>query len=155
MGQSQLSFLRDVGMPELAIMFIKDPQTRFSLALEANNLDAAYEAAKSLESADSWIRFTNSNKGRYLISHPRLGQQSLLNGKLSLTEQCYQKGKAYTQLSFLYAVTGQDEKLEKIGKIFRVRGEWSSAMTVALLSQNRTSVLDILECAGMSRFTYI
>ena len=70
-----------------------------------------------------------------------------------MTEQCYQRGKAYTQLSFLYAVTGQDEKLEKIGKIFRVRGEWSSAMTVALLSQNRTSVLDILECAGMSRFT--
>ena len=44
-------------MPELAIMFIKDPRTRFSLALEANDLNAAFDAAKSLDSADSWIRF--------------------------------------------------------------------------------------------------
>ena len=57
LGQSQLSFLRDVGKPELAIMFIKDPQTRFGLALEANDLNAAYDAAKSLDFADSWIRF--------------------------------------------------------------------------------------------------
>lgn len=56
LGQSQLSFLRDVGKPELAIMFIKDPQTRFGLALEANDLDAAFDAAKNLDSADSWIR---------------------------------------------------------------------------------------------------
>ena len=46
-------------MPELAIMFIKDPRTRFSLALEANDLNAAFDAAKSLDSADSWIRFKN------------------------------------------------------------------------------------------------
>lgn len=80
-----------------------------------------------------------------------MGQQSLLNGNLSMTEQCYQRGKAYTQLSFLYAVTGQDEKLEKLGRIFRVRGEWSNAMTIALLTQNRGIMTEILEAAEMSR----
>ena len=75
-----------------------------------------------------------------------------MNGNLSMTEQCYQRGKAYTQLSFLYAVTGQDEKLEKLGRIFRVRGEWSNAMTIALLTQNRGVMTEILEAAEMSRF---
>ena len=56
MGQSQLSFLREVGKPELAILFIKDPQTRFSLALEANDLAAASEAAQQLNDQESWIR---------------------------------------------------------------------------------------------------
>ena len=67
LGQSQLSFLRDVGMPELAIMFIKDPQTRFSLALEANDLNAAFDAAKTLDSADSWIRFIKSGREKLKI----------------------------------------------------------------------------------------
>ncbi len=69
-----------------------------------------------------------------------------------MTEQCYQRGKAYTQLSFLYAVTGQDEKLEKLGRIFRVRGEWSNAMTTALLTQSKGIMAEILESAEMSRF---
>lgn len=69
-----------------------------------------------------------------------------------MTEQCYQRGKAYTQLSFLYTVTGQGEKLEKLGRIFRVRGEWSNAMTVALFTQNRAVMTEILESAEMSRF---
>ena len=56
MGQSQLSFLREVGKPELAILFIKDPPTRFTLALEANNLEAALEAAQQLNDQESWIR---------------------------------------------------------------------------------------------------
>ena len=55
-GQSQLSFLREVGKPELAILFIKDPQTRFILALEANDLAAASEAAQQLNDQESWIR---------------------------------------------------------------------------------------------------
>ena len=54
-------------MPELAIMFIKDPRTRFSLALEANDLNAAFDAAKSLDSADSWIRFKKVGD-KYFIS---------------------------------------------------------------------------------------
>ena len=72
-----------------------------------------------------------------------------------MTEQCYQRGKAYTQLSFLYAVTGQGEKMEKLGRIFRVRGEWSNALTVALFTQNRAVMTEILESAEMSRFVLV
>ena len=56
MGQSMLQFLRSAGRPELALSFIKDPMSRFCLALEPNNITAAMDAAKILDTAEAWDR---------------------------------------------------------------------------------------------------
>ncbi|VDN30304.1 unnamed protein product [Cylicostephanus goldi] len=45
-GQSIISYLEKKGYPEIALHFVKDERTRFGLALECGNLDAALEAAK-------------------------------------------------------------------------------------------------------------
>ena len=129
-----MQFLRDVGKPELALGFIKDPQSRFSLALEANDLSSASEAASQMDCQEVWMR---------------LGEQSLLNGNIELTEKCYQKAKQYDKLLFLYTITGQKEKLSKLGRIFRVRGEWSQACHVALLVGDTNSVSEIFASSGL------
>ena len=91
LGQSQLSFLRDVGKPELAIMFIKDPQTRFGLALEANDLDAAFDAAKNLDSADSWIRLLKRREIN--IKFDKINLKSLIQFKFGTTESAEWKSE--------------------------------------------------------------
>ena len=135
LGQSQLQFLREVGQPQLALGFIKDPQSRFSLALEANDLSSASEAASKLDCPEAWMK---------------LGEQSLLNGNTELTEKCFHKAKRYDKLLFLYTITGEKEKLMKLGRIFRVRGEWSQACQVALLLGDTNSVSEIFASAGLN-----
>ena len=79
----------------------------------------------------------------------KLGEQSLLNGNVELTEKCYHKAKQYDKLLFLYTITGQKEKLTKLGRIFRVRGEWSQACHVALLIGDRNTLSEIFTSAGL------
>merc|ERR1719369_1704770 len=54
MGQSMLQFLRSAGRPDLALSFIGDPLSRFMLAVEANNLAAAMDAAMILDTSQAW-----------------------------------------------------------------------------------------------------
>jgi len=58
---------------------------------------------------------------------------ALLFGRLTVAETAYQKAKNFSGLKFLYTVTGQYNKLEKLARIFIVRRDWSSAYEVYLL----------------------
>ena len=135
-GQSQLQFLREVGRPELALGFIKDPASRCLLALESNHLEAAFAAAGEVNDEETWLR---------------VGQLSLLNGDLKVAEQSYQRGRLYERLMFLYLITGQRDKLDKLGRIFRVRGETSSLLQVGLITRAGDIVADTLALAGYTR----
>jgi coatomer subunit alpha len=53
-GQSIISYLQKKGYPEIALQFVKDPKTRFDLALECGNIDAALEMAKVIELEPYW-----------------------------------------------------------------------------------------------------
>ena len=128
-----MQFLREVCRPELALGFIKDPMSRCQLALESNNLAAAFAAASDLDDGDTWLR---------------LGELSLLHGKLELAEQSYQRGRHYDKLIFLYVITGQREKLVKLGRIFKVRGEVSSLVEVGLVVRDGDTIADSLALAG-------
>ncbi|XP_005058974.1 PREDICTED: coatomer subunit alpha-like isoform X2 [Ficedula albicollis] len=48
-GQSIIAYLQRKGYPEVALHFVKDEKTRFSLALECGNIEIALEAAKALD----------------------------------------------------------------------------------------------------------
>ena len=52
---------------------------------------------------------------------------------------------------FLYTVTGQREKLAKLGRIFRVRGDWSQLVTVMMILGDRDGLADTLVAAGQNR----
>lgn len=41
-GQSVIAYLQKKGYPEVALHFVKDERTRFSLALECGNIDVSF-----------------------------------------------------------------------------------------------------------------
>lgn len=48
-GRAIVAYLQSKGFPEVALHFVRDPQTRFRLALACGNIEAAMESAFSLE----------------------------------------------------------------------------------------------------------
>lgn len=133
-GQSIIAYLQKKGYPEVALHFVKDEKTRFSLALECGNIEVyisdiyggwrlqhfylnrclfliclflqvALEAAKALDERSCW---------------ERLGEAALLQGHHQVVEMCYQRTKNFDKLTFLYLITGNLAKLRKMMKI----GEW-------------------------------
>ena len=55
-GQSIISYLEKKGYPEVALQFVKDPNTRFELALECGNLEIGLETAKVLDKDLIWTK---------------------------------------------------------------------------------------------------
>ncbi|KAJ1339880.1 hypothetical protein BSLG_005540 [Batrachochytrium salamandrivorans] len=97
-GQSIISYLQKKGYPEVALQFVKDPKTRFDLAIECGNIDVALEMSKVIEKEEYW------NK---------LGIEALGQGNHQVVEYVYQRIKNFDRLSFLYVATGNVEKLKK------------------------------------------
>lgn len=59
-----------LGYPEVALHFVKDEKTRFTLALECGNIEAALEAAKSIDSTPCWDRLAKAalSQGNHQVS---------------------------------------------------------------------------------------
>ncbi|KAJ6610878.1 coatomer WD associated region-domain-containing protein [Mycena sp. CBHHK59/15] len=83
--------------------------TRFELALECGNLDAAMETAKTIDRPQCW---------------DRLVQQ--------IVEKAYQQTKNFDKLSFLCLATGSIDKLSKMQKIADARDDPMSRFHNAL-----------------------
>ena len=106
------------------------------LALESNDLEAAFLAAGEVKEEATWLR---------------VGELALLHGDLKVAEQSYQRGRLYDRLMFLYLITGQRDKLTKLARIFRVRGEISSLAQVSLITRDGDMMADSLALAGYDR----
>ncbi|KAG0560938.1 hypothetical protein KC19_9G025800 [Ceratodon purpureus] len=107
-GQSIIAYLQQKGFPEVALHFVKDEQTRFNLAVECGNTEVAVASAKEIDQKDCWHR---------------LGVEALRQGNHEIVEYAYQKTKNFERLSFLYLITGNLEKLEKMLKIAEMRND--------------------------------
>lgn len=116
-GQSIIAYLQKKGYPEIALQFVQDPLTRFELAIECGNLDVAIEMAKKLDRPRLWAR---------------LGTEALAHGNHQIVEMVYQKSRQFDKLSFLYLVTGNEEKLKRMAKIAEHRGDFASRFQNAL-----------------------
>ena len=77
----------------------QDENTRFNRALECGNIEVALASAQELDDKDTWHR---------------LGVEALRQGNHQIVEFAYQKTKNFERLSFLYLITGNEEKLKKI-----------------------------------------
>ncbi|KAJ9580844.1 hypothetical protein L9F63_023975, partial [Diploptera punctata] len=140
-GQSIIAYLQQKGYPEVALHFVKDEKTRFSLALECGNIEVALEAARALDDKPCW---------------ERLGQSALMQGNHQVVEMCYQRTKNFDKLAFLYLITGNLEKLRKMMKIAEIRkdtsGHFQSALYLGLVTErmkilkscNQQSLHDLL-----------
>ena len=139
-GQSIIAYLQKKGYPEVALHFVKDEKTRFSLALECRNIEVRY--VKGAHSSCSCVQVALEAAGFKVTSllalsscsciqvaleaaralddkecWEKLGEAALLQGNHQVVEMTYQRTKNFDKLSFLYLLTGNLEKLRKMMKI--------------------------------------
>ncbi|CAH0555045.1 unnamed protein product [Brassicogethes aeneus] len=139
-GQSIISYLQQKGYPEVALHFVKDDKTRFSLALECGNIEIALEAAKSLNDKSCW---------------DELAEAALWQGNHQVVEMCYQRTKSFEKLSFLYLVTGNLDKLVKMTKIAEIRKARSSQYHGALLLGDLKERVKVLKDSKQYALAYL
>lgn len=96
-GQSIIAYLREKGHAAIALQFVKDPSSRFDLALECANLQVAWDAAQSLNSPQIW------NK---------LAQEALQMGKTDLALQALSLAQNSSKLSFLSTILGKSSPFD-------------------------------------------
>ena len=138
-GQSIIAYLQKKGYPEIALQFVQDPQTRFDLAVECGNLEVAIEMAKKLDRAKLWAR---------------LGTEALSQGNHQVVEMVYQKLRQFDKLSFLYLVTGNEEKLQRMGKIAERRGDFSSRFQNALYLDDVGERIQMFKEVDLCRWSF-
>ncbi|KAM9719470.1 coatomer subunit alpha [Menidia menidia] len=139
-GQSIIAYLQKKGYPEVALHFVKDEKTRFSLALECGNIEVALEAAKALDERSCW---------------ERLGEAALLQGHHQVVEMCYQRTKNFDKLTFLYLITGNLAKLRKMMKIAEIRKDMSGHYQAALYLGDVSERVRILKNCGQKSLAYL
>lgn len=133
-GQAIISYLQEKGYPEVALHFVHDSRTRFKLALACGSIQVALSVAHDLDDA-AWIQ---------------LGVQALRQGKYEVVEMAYQKTKQFDQLSFLYLITGNVDKLRKMLKIAEMRNDVMSVVHNSLYLGEMEERVKILEATGQS-----
>lgn len=138
-GQSIISYLQQKGYPEIALQFVQDPQTKFDLAIECGNLEVALKQANEIQKAPVW---------------KILGDEALSQGNHEIAELVYQKLKQFDKLSFLYLITGNTPKLQKMETIAAQRGDVNSRFTSNIYLGGVESRLEILRESGMFSLAY-
>jgi coatomer protein complex subunit alpha (xenin) len=139
-GQSIIAYLQKKGYPEVALHFVKDEKTRFGLALECGNLQVALEAARVLDDKAVW---------------EALGEAALLQGNHQITEMAYQRTKDFEKLTFLYLVTGNLDKLQKMMKIAQIRKDTHGHFQTALFLGDVDERVKVLKDVGQLSLAYL
>ena len=112
------------------MQFVQEPQTRFELAVECGNLAVAVETARELDKPAMWTA---------------LSQAALAQGNIQIVELAYQKLKNFEKLSFLYLITGNTAKLDRMGKIAEHRGDSVSEFQNSLWTGNVESRIRVFK----------
>ncbi|KAL7567981.1 hypothetical protein ACA910_004568 [Epithemia clementina (nom. ined.)] len=148
-GRAIVAYLQSKGFPEVALHFVKDPKTRFRLALACGNIEAAMESAFALESQQQQQAESSGNPAAAAVANRdvwgELGSEALRQGNHQVVEMSYQRTKDFDRLSFLYLITGDSEKLKKMLKISNLRQDIMGRYHNALLlgdAKERTLVLE-------------
>eukprot|EP00397_Hematodinium_sp_SG-2012_P000797 GEMP01000798.1.p1 GENE.GEMP01000798.1~~GEMP01000798.1.p1 ORF type:complete len:1208 (+),score=227.47 GEMP01000798.1:233-3856(+) len=123
-GNVVIGYLKKKGFPEVALHFVDNHQTRFNLALEYGNIEEAMASAFVLDDQNFWSR---------------LGVEALRQGNQQIVEMVYQRTKNFDALSFLYLITGDLNKLEKMvmiaDKLNDVPRRFNNALMLGLVEE--------------------
>ena len=71
-----------------------------------------------------------------------------MQGNLEIAEKCCQQTKAFERLSFLYAISGATDKIEKMLKLSELRGDIMSRYSNTLYLGSAAARTKVLEDAG-------
>ncbi|ODQ66953.1 alpha subunit of COPI vesicle coatomer complex [Nadsonia fulvescens var. elongata DSM 6958] len=138
-GQSIISYLQQKGYPEVALQFVQNAEIKFELALECGNLPVALEQAKTIDKKPYWTR---------------LATEALSQGNLEIVELVYQKQHHFDKLSFLYLISGNQDKLAKMSQIAQHRGDYASWVQNSIYANDVQSRILALRETGMSALAY-
>jgi coatomer protein complex subunit alpha (xenin) len=98
-GSLAVRYLEKQGLPELALKYEKDEKNKFALALASGNLEVALYSAIQLKKKDCFAS---------------LAAEAIKQANFQVAETCFQKMLAFDKLSFLYILTGNAQKLDKM-----------------------------------------
>jgi coatomer protein complex subunit alpha (xenin) len=147
-GRAIVAYLQSKGFPEVALHFVREPHTRFRLALACGNIEAAMESAFALEQSGS-----EKDGGRRVWGE--LASEALRQGNHHIVEMSYQRTKDFDRLSFIYLITGDTEKLRKMLKIATMRDDIMGRYHNALLLGDAEERVRVLEASGNFPLAYI
>lgn len=150
-GRAIVAYLQSKGFPEVALHFVREPRTRFRLALACGNIEAAMESAFALEQAAA---SSEGKEGKPDV-WGELGSEALRQGNHQVVEMSYQRTKDFDRLSFLYLITGDTEKLRKMLKISNMRQDIMGRYHNALLLGDAAERVKVLEESGNLPLAYI
>jgi len=149
-GRSIVAYLQSKGFPEVALHFVREPNTRFRLALACGNIEAAMSSAFTLEQQQQQ---ENEEETRQVWGE--LGSEALRQGNHQVVEMSYQRTKDFDRLSFLYLITGDQAKLQKMLKISGMRNDVMGRYHNALLLGDAGERVRVLEQSGNFPLAYI
>ncbi|KAL7674934.1 hypothetical protein ACOME3_001206 [Neoechinorhynchus agilis] len=146
MGKSMISYLTKKNYPELALQFVTDPQTQFTLALQSGDLDHAVKIVSNIERGDlkdhipCWTKLSK-------ISQERMALITL--------EKSLQRLKAHDKLSFLYTLIGRKDKLTTAQKVTTVMGDKGAQFQLAMMLGDLEGRIQILRSSNQLALAYI
>ena len=147
-GQAIIAYLQQKGFPEVALHFVRDPKTRFRLALACGNIEVAMETVDKLGEDESMHQLA-------MDCWQQLGIEALRQGNHQVVEKAAQMTKDFDRLSFLYLITGNRKKLGKMLKIAEIRQDVMSRFHNTLYLGDVKERVAILESAGQTYLAYL
>jgi len=139
-GQAIIAYLKNKGFAEVALHFVNDEKTKFDLAIESGNIDVAVKSAQQLDQTLSW---------------QQLAMEAVKHGKIEVVEGAYMKTESWEKLSFLYMLTGNQEKLQKMLRHAEKRGNMMSQFQNSLLAGDIEARLEVLKTARQTSMAYM
>ncbi|KAH0787356.1 Coatomer, alpha subunit [Histomonas meleagridis] len=100
-GFAIMEFAANHGRYDIAASLAQDPKSKFEMSLEAQDFETASKAADELNDPEIY---------------KKLAKEALNNGRFELAETSMKKGNDFDSLAFLYLITGESEKLQKLSK---------------------------------------
>ena len=139
-SQAIIGYLKRNGFEDIALYFVTEPRARFNLAIRCGNLDIANECATQLNEPAIWNE---------------LAAEALRQGNHAIVEVCYQQTKSFEKLSFLYLVTGNRAKLQKMLEIADRRQDAMSRFFNAMYLGDASARVQLLRDVGQTTLAYI
>lgn len=139
-GQAIVAYVQQKGYPEIAMHFVADLRIKFALALECGAVDVAFECASQINTPECWRK---------------LGQEALRQGNTEVAEAAYLRVKDYQRLSFLYVVTGNRAKLQKLLTVATHLNDIQGRFNTALLLGDVRERVAVLRAAGHLKLAFV
>lgn len=138
-GNSVIQYLKEENCADIALLFEKDPKTRFSLALSSGNIQEAFKNAAEIKEKDTYLQ---------------LASNSLDQGYFNVAEKSYQSIKAFNKLSFFYSAQGCTSKLKKMQSIAQDLNSKNDIFENSILLGTVRERVKVLQQSGQLALAY-